>query len=256
MTQAATMEMNGTRPGLFGPRRAGSRLDFPRAWSAVQALMRDPDTTEHVFVIVEALRGTVLERTQWGMKRDAVGRSLLSDKPDLVAALQDRDALRAMPEGSLGRAYLAFVEAEGISADGLNEADVRSKEDLDDDLAFVLDWLRDTHDLKHALTGYRGDLVGEVSLLAFDLAQHPSFGLLLIVGMGTLQLSKRARHIERRAPLIALQAYLRGHRAKMLLNIDYVAALGRPLDEVRTEMGLGTPPIYRDVRSDNVVLMD
>ena len=32
--------------------------------------------------------------------------------------------------------------------------------------------MRDTHDLWHAATGYKGDVVGELAVLAFTLAQN------------------------------------------------------------------------------------
>jgi len=79
-----------------------------------------------------------------------------------------------MPEGSLGRAYLAFVESEKISPQGIREASKSEwcLEPADTELAFIQSRMRDTHDVWHAATGYRGDVLGEVGLLAFMLAQN------------------------------------------------------------------------------------
>ena len=38
---------------------------------------------------------------------------LLAERPDLIAVLRDREALAALPEGSFGRTYLAFMERGG-----------------------------------------------------------------------------------------------------------------------------------------------
>ena len=37
-------------------------------------------------------------------------------------------SLRALPEGSLGRAYLSFVESEGISPEGIRDASLEKRE--------------------------------------------------------------------------------------------------------------------------------
>ena len=47
------------------------------------------------------------------------GRHCSEEQPNIVCALNDREALAALPEGGIGRAYYDFVHAEGLSADGL-----------------------------------------------------------------------------------------------------------------------------------------
>ena len=51
------------------------------------------------------------------MRNDARGQTLLEEQPNIVNALNDREALAVLPEGSIGRAYYDFVHAEGLSAD-------------------------------------------------------------------------------------------------------------------------------------------
>lgn len=229
------------------------RFDIPRALEAIRALLADPNATDQVFVILDALAGRFLERTTANMKADPVGARLLANPPQLIEKLLDRASLAELPGNTLARRYLRFVTNENITADGLVEADVRTRFS-DRDMAFVQTWLRDTHDLKHALTGYHGDLIGEAALLAFDLAQHPSPGLALIVLSAYVRFGAITAALEPNARRIVREGFLRGLKARTLIHVDYTEALGRDLDELRAELRLGPEPEYRPVRAHEVHL--
>src|SRR5262249_2090987 len=138
--------------------------------------------------IIEALAGQSFERSFQRFTASREGRRLLIERPSLLAALSDRTALRALPDGSLGRAYLAFMESGDLTADGLVEADATAAQrspqplQLDPDRQYVGDRTRDMHDLWHVLTGYGMDEAGEAANLAFTFGQIPSLGFGLIVG--------------------------------------------------------------------------
>ena len=110
------------------------------ALRAMRTLLADPDDTAQVFHIVRALTGSSFERLYQRVLAHPTGRIVLDEKRNLLPVLQDRDRLRALPEGTLGREYARFLDREGISAEGLVEA---SNEDQDalvflDDRARVL----------------------------------------------------------------------------------------------------------------------
>ena len=116
------------------------------------------------------------------------GRRLLITQPDLVTLLGNREALAAMPEGSLGRAYLEFAELNGFAADGL----VEKSKNVDRENAVIdpyREWFWDrftmAHDLWHVLTGCDTSPEGEVRLLAFLYAQSPQRGYLMLLLLGT-----------------------------------------------------------------------
>ena len=90
-----------------------------QALRSVRALIANPDDTGEVFKIIQALKGGSLSRAVERLRSTPEGRELLRTKPDILSVLNDREALRAMPEGSVGRAYLRFVESQSLSADGL-----------------------------------------------------------------------------------------------------------------------------------------
>jgi ubiquinone biosynthesis protein COQ4 len=223
--------------------------DLPRARAALDALLADPDDLPRVFTLIDALSGRTTEQLVARLARDEAGAALLRDRPDIVAHLRDRDALRSLPEGSLGRAYLRFVEAEGISAEGIITAAEEGRAgptEADPSLQWVRQRMRDTHDLWHALTGYQGDVAGEVALLAFSLGQVRNPGVAVIV------LTALLRGLARSHGALVLDGFVRGTRAAWLPAQRWEALLALPLDEVRARLRVGAPASYEPVRTQQL----
>ena len=222
-------------------------VDLTRAARALRALIENPDDLPQVFNLIEALSSTRhTERLRAEFQKTETGQRILRDRPDIVGILADRDRLRAMADGSLGRAYLAFVERENISAQGIRDASEvdRRLEAEDAELEFISDRLRDTHDLWHAATGYQGDVLGEVGLLAFTFAQMGNLGIGLIVLAAVLKGAGRTDVVS-----IVRDGYRRGRRAAWLPSRDWESLLEKPIDDVRMLLGLGAPPVYTVMRT-------
>jgi ubiquinone biosynthesis protein COQ4 len=214
---------------------------------ALAALRRDPDDTSQVFAIIEALSGDNHVRLTRRMAAHPAGARLLRERRNLAQALADRAHLAALPEASLGRAYLSLCEQAGITPQGLVEASETVPEpELTDDTRFVRDLLRDQHDLWHVVTGYQTDTVGEAALLAFSFAQTRNRGVGLISLVAFIEASERAWV----RPLIA-RAFVRGLRASWLPAVDWEARLARPLEAVRRELRVGTAPVYTPLWSED-----
>ena len=224
------------------------RFDVPRAGRALATLLRDPDDLPQVFTLIEALSGFAPHRLLIGFRRSEAGVRLLREQPDIVPRLSDRDALRALPAGSLGRAYLAFVESEGITPEGIRTASLEgyTHGERPDAFAYLHLRMRDTHDLWHAATGYRGDVLGELALLAFTLAQNWNTGVALIVVAGLIK-GFGAGHAA-----VVLDGYRRGRAAAYLPTQDWEALLALPLSEVRARLHLGETPVYTAVRTSDL----
>ena len=162
-----------------------------RAARALRELFANPDDTQQVFEIIDAMQGPALVRMRERLQQTEQGRRLLAEQPNLIPLLSDREGLRALPEGSLGREYLAFVEAEGISADGLVDAsDISRQRNEAAELRWIRNWLRDSHDLWHAVLGYKGDLIGEAALLAFSHYQTRNIGVGMIATMAWFKIGR------------------------------------------------------------------
>ncbi len=215
------------------------------AMRAIKALIRDPEDTAQVFRIIEALSGKNAYRNIARLRRSAEGRALLRDKPDILALLTDRASLEALPENSLGRAYLRFLDSEGITVEGLYQASVDGRglqDDVPPDVDFVRNRLRDTHDLWHTVTGYQGDIIGEASLLAFNFAQ------ILNLGIGFITTVAFLRDPDGELRREVLRGLYRGVRARWLLAVRWEDMLALPLDEVRKQLGITDLPSYKPMR--------
>ena len=218
-----------------------------KALRALRALLADPDDLPQVFTIIEALSGDTAPRMVRRLARTDAGRRLLADQPDIVPLLEDRAALRSLPEGTLGRAYLAFVESEGISAAGIraaSEAAHLAEGDEPSEILFFHRRMRDTHDLWHALTGYHGDVLGEAALLGFILAQTWNPGVGVIVAAGLVKTSGNPV-----ARALILDGFRRGREAAWLPEQPWETLLSLPVAEVRRLLRVEAPAVYTPVRS-------
>lgn len=211
---------------------------------ATRAALADPTDTKQAFRIAEALAFDTPERTTRRYRRTPEGSRRLAERRRLLETLLDRTQLAAMPEGSFGRAYLAFIDREGITAEGLVQASVDGRMTYrDGDVAYVQQELRDMHDLWHTLLGYKGDLLGESAILAFSFAQtwHPGVGFLVGVGLVMSGELKYRRFI--------VDGFRKGRRAAWLPAQAWEELLPLPLDEVRARLGITPVADYDEVRA-------
>ena len=221
-----------------------------RALRAARVLANDPDDLPQVFTIIESLSGDSLDRIARRMRRSETGRRVLATRPDVVGLLADRAALARLPEGSLGRAYLAFVLRENISAEGIRAAATKGMEhvsELPAPLDFVHQRMRDTHDLWHAVTGYSGDVLGETALLAFTFAQTWNPGIALVLAIGLAKTIGGEHGKDARKTI--LEGFRRGRDAAWLPGQEWESMLALPVDEVRRRLRVGAPPVYTEIRS-------
>jgi ubiquinone biosynthesis protein COQ4 len=211
------------------------------------AVVRDPDDTSQVFRLLEAVSGGPPPSLVRRFAASRGGAELLSDRPEVLDVLRDRARLAALPEGSLGRAYLAFMERDGLTADWLVEAShAATPHEGASPTDYVGRRLRDTHDLWHVVTGYGGDLLGEAALLAFTHAQTfaPGIGLLVSVAL--------VRADDPDARRLIVDGWARGARAAWLPAQAWERMLAEPLEEVRARLRVGPPPSYDPVRTSDL----
>ncbi len=206
------------------------------ALRALRQLIANPADTAQVFTIIEALSGGAPDRIMRRFRESPSGRKLLQSHSNLLTRLADRAALEALPDGTLGRAYLAFIDREGITPDGLVDASVEGElgewRTRGDDFSYVNNRLRDTHDLWHVVTGYGGDVLGEAALLGFIAAQTTN------PGMATMAFAAVLRSGDREVAKKVLAAFRAGRRAVWLVPIEWEALLAEPLDIVRARLGI------------------
>jgi len=231
---------------------AQPRVQPRRALRAIRSLMQDPERTDQVFEIIDALAGDAGQRGLARLRKEPIGKRLLAEKHAIIHTLRDRDYLRSLPADSLGHAYLAFMEREDLSADGLVDASAGQPVNEDPDQRFYGSQLRDMHDLWHIVTGYGRDSFGELCVLAFTYAQTRNRGIGTIVLFGVRNAS---RVIGWRAAWRGVaEGYRRGRAAAWLPAQDWRALLALPLDAVR--QALNVAPAHHYVPSAITVSND
>ncbi len=239
--------MTTSHPFELPPLPPQPRQHWLRAWRALRALIADPDDTAKALDVVYALGRGDFERTLRRVARTAHGRRLLASRPSLGAALCDRAALDAMPDESLGRAYLAYLSRTGFAPLGLVDLQARAQERWERaGEATPLDplraWFRDrsllVHDLMHVVTGYGTDDVGEATLLGFTLGQEGGRAQRLLTFGALFEIW---RHLGRRWLRYALLAYRRGRRADAMVGLPWEELLPMRLDTVRDLVRVQTP---------------
>ena len=223
-----------------------NRIKPIQAGLAISRLLRDPEDTGQVFKILEALRGDSLSRALRRMRNDERGQALLEEQPNIVNALNDREALAALPEGSIGKAYYDFVHAEGLSADGLISSSHEAPrfDKIGQDQRWLGDRLRDIHDLQHVMTGYGRDTLGELCLLSFMTTQVPSRGIDFIIFMGRTKGQKEQPGLNLKE--LVGEGRQIGETADWMLFTRWEDRLHEPLETVRAELGFKPPVKYRE----------
>ncbi|GAW40607.1 Coenzyme Q (ubiquinone) biosynthesis protein Coq4 [Brevundimonas sp. SH203] len=241
---------------LSTPVRTSSRLQPRRvqplrALRALRRLIANKEDTTQVFEIMNALAGSSVRRGYHKMLEQTEGAHQAYRMVELADRLHDRPWLESLPPGSVGRAYLDFIDERNLSAYGL-AGESQKVADTEIEAAHPYAWyarrLRDVHDLWHILTGYRTDALGEACVVAFSLPQTRSAGFGLIAA-GVAVEAARARTGYPCARAI-LQAWRRGRRAAWLPALDYEALMAEPLDQARARLGLAGRTLYDEIPAD------
>lgn len=209
----------------------------PLRWRRVLSLMREvrqaeiDRKVEAALELFDAVGGLGGEATFTRFVRKPAGRRLLRTRPDLVAILADRDLLRGLPEGSLGRAYLDFSETNDVAADDLvelNNSVERERSGMDRHRDWFWDRFTASHDLWHVITNCSTEGEGELRLLAFTFAQTPQRGYAILLALSTFP-----RLFEFGFLRDQWRAWRAGRRAADLISVAWEEYLAWPLDEVR-----------------------
>jgi ubiquinone biosynthesis protein COQ4 len=219
-----------------------TRLHPLDAIRAMRNLMRDREDTRQVFLLMDALRGKTSLRQFARFRQTEVGRAVLTERRQLLDRLSDRDSLKALPAGTLGRLYYEFMAAEQLSAAGLVQAS-NFQESLPpgEDMTVFRERSREMHDLLHIVTGYGRDPLGEACLLAFTFAQTKLKGFAVIATVASQRISRAVPgQPVRRA---VFEGFRRGRRAGWLIGADWESLLGESVEAIRAKFGVA-PAVY------------
>lgn len=220
------------------------------ALMSVIRLIRNKEDTTQVFEAVSALSGNRGKDLFRKFVATPYGKKVVDTPVRLEDMLSDREALRRLPEGSVGRVYLDFMEGENLTAEGLIDAaeeagiDFRGETDFEEFRRLFLH-LDVSHDLWHVLSGYGRDALGELCNLVFTYGQTRNRGFLLIIAIGAL-----AQKLEQpRAKILSslMEARRNAKVNNWVLQYDVEELLNTPLKDARKMINIGATPVYDSV---------
>ena len=221
------------------------------AISAAAQFLMDVEQTHHVFRLTDALDNEQNERNYQRYIKTETGAKLEADAFDLAAHLSDRTRMEMYPAGSLGRAYIDFLDREQLDLGMLlaaEEVAERAYGHLDEPRRKFLAAGTANHDLLHVLTGYGREPLGEALLLTFTAHQFSLRGIAMLShlmamrewaqrpGWPVLHMLGEAKTIAREMTWIA--------------EIDWREILPLDLDDARARLHISAPSAYLEYRND------
>jgi ubiquinone biosynthesis protein COQ4 len=210
-----------------------------RAGAALGKVLANPDDTENVLELLGVANSgpSARARTERFFNNPA-GKKLYDERRTIDSRTMDIDALAALPEGTLGHAYATFLRSRGLTPEVFDGAPAGI---ADPRRSYIVQRMRQTHDLWHVVTGCETDPAGEVALQAFLYAQTRTPGSALLAAAGMLRILRTSPAIVR--DVIAL--YRAGARARSLPSFAWEDHWDKPLSEVRAMLGLPIEPRTR-----------
>ncbi|XP_039576013.1 ubiquinone biosynthesis protein COQ4 homolog, mitochondrial isoform X1 [Passer montanus] len=184
----------------------------------------------------------------WGSRHEAKqvpwpseGRAWKQDRerPRIRLSTLDMARLQGLPEGSLGREYVRFLEDNKVSPD----TRMPPKFVDDEELAYVIQRYREVHDLMHTLLGMPTNMLGEVVVKWFEAIQTGLPMCVLGAAFGPARLSTRKLQVL--ATELVPWAIRSGLNASCVLNVYYEQRWEQPVESLREELGILPPPAVR-----------
>ncbi len=198
----------------------------------------------HAYKAAFCLAGPKIQTAFDEFSASPTGKRLLKDRPSLGDQLAEVAGAPDAPEGSFAQAYRDFLEKDtNAMVDtrklaSLAHVDVLAEQlGWDEDIAWFVERLANTHDVFHVLAGYGPGLAAEGGVIMFTFSHFRMRRGLLAGFLWTF----RPRVGWRRWHQYLREGWQRGAEtaeAGRLLSAYYEELLPLPLEQVRRELGI------------------
>ncbi|KSA02215.1 Ubiquinone biosynthesis protein COQ4, mitochondrial [Debaryomyces fabryi] len=202
-----------------------------------------PERNEFIVALGESTAiKPVLTKLQTQMLSDPVGRQILRERPRITSTSLDLEKLRQLPDNTIGKTYINWLDREGVSPD----TRVPVKYIDDEELAYIYQRYRECHDFYHSITGLPIIIEGEIAvkLLEFMNIGIPMSGLGALFAPLRLKPSQKERLYNIYYPW----GFKSGLNSKPLINVYWEKILEEDINEFRHKMGIEQPPDLRNLR--------
>lgn len=196
------------------------------------AFAKNPKRTELIFNFIAAVRSNPKKRPIFQEYE-----KIYLANPGFRKMWEERyepkltiEKLKAMPEGSFGRAFINFLESNNLDLHFYPEIEIKEPIDY-----FILRQYQ-THDMLHAILGMDISHRSELAIQAFSLSQTKSALPAIIISGGLLHEAQNSPkeilgHFE-----AMFQLYRLGKETPSLYGIRLEDLLPEPLEKVRMQL--------------------
>jgi ubiquinone biosynthesis protein COQ4 len=224
------------------------------ALRAAVKLFFNTQDTDQVGLLDIALAGGSQRHVFERFAASETGRAVIRERRSPVKFLDDHDYLRTLPANALGRHYLAHMEREGLSVQGLLDATPGVTNYLADKpeamRLYYLYAVRCAHDLHHVLGGYGRDELGEVCVLAMSYEHLKMRGYKVIYTIGPFAVRRELRRLKidcHDVNAAVREASEIGKQAEWFPGLELEAILQEDLDTLRARLNIRPPVIYNRI---------
>lgn len=190
-----------------------------------------------VAVLGETTGYSALSHIYTQMLEDNEGQQVLMERPRIHSSTLNMSYLSSLPEGTLGHAYIKFLEDNKVTPD--SRLPVQFVDDPE--LAYVMQRYREGHDLFHTVLGMPTNMLGEVAVKWVEAIQT---GLPMCFGgavFGPMRFRPKQR--EKYLSTFLPWAIHTGRSSKLLMNMYFEKRWEQSIHEIRCEFGIEPPPI-------------
>jgi ubiquinone biosynthesis protein COQ4 len=167
-------------------------------------------------------------------RQNPAAEQMLADR--YLSPSPDVEALRNLPEGTLGRAFARYLDDNELDANLLREsAFIPAHRARGEDVGHLAERGFQLHDLFHVLTGFDTTPLGEVRVVSFTVAQTPAPYPAMIIASRPLQMVLYQPELLPPVMDAITEGWALGRRAKCLLGVQWEDHWGDSLLELRQE---------------------
>ncbi|MTJ12767.1 hypothetical protein FJR11_09220 [Anabaena sp. UHCC 0187] len=203
---------------------------------ASRALKNQYDGTDPIFDFEDALDQTeIAHLTVDELKKNPEINALFTER--WLPAPINLDELSKLPEGTLGYIYAKEMKARGF------DPNFYKKVAVVDDISYLKMLWRTTHDIYHVVTGFDTDVMGELGLQAFVLAQNPTPISIMLVSFGMVLTSLyQPTKLNVVMTEIARGYSLGSHTSVKLISKKWDQFWNVPISEIRAQLQMNFLP--------------
>lgn len=209
---------------------AAMRKEFLSGLQGFMAFVQDPNNTESVFDIADAMGRTEAQAAAVVYLK-SIPEVAQMIKERYIASVPNMQELLKLPKDSLGYIYSAHMTEANF------DPEFYRKVVIEDDFTYIVLRMRQTHDIWHTVTGFGVDVAGEIGLQAFQLAQNRS-PLAVMLMAGAILHTIRANANLNELMQVIDRGYRMGLQARPFLAQKWEEAWEKPLTEWRSQLGI------------------